>query len=72
MEFEFPRLEKLVEGMKEEFWKELDSLKYELHSIKEKILNEIRIHHTLESSTQEEVKENKDVEPQSLTGIVEA
>jgi hypothetical protein len=55
-----------MEVMKEEFKKELDALKYYIHSIKEEILNEIMVHHTLKSSTQEEVKENKDVEFQSL------
>ena len=47
--------------MKDEFKKGLYSLKHDLHSIKEKILNKIRVRHTLKSSTQEEIKENKDV-----------
>ena len=67
MEFQLSRLEKEMENMKEEFQKELDALKYDLHSIKEEILNEIRVHHTLNSSTEEEDKENKNVESQSLT-----
>ena len=58
--------------MKEEFKKELDDLKYDIHSIKEEILNEIRVWHTRKSFTQEEVNENKDVESLSLTGKVEA
>ena len=61
-----------MENMKEEFQKELDALEYDINSIKEEILNEIRVCHTLKSSTQEEVKENKDVESQSLTRKVEA
>ena len=56
------RLEKATESMKHEFQKESDALKYDMHSIKEEILSEIRVCHTLKSSTQEEVKENKDVE----------
>ena len=47
-------------------------MKYDIHSIKEKNLNEIRVRHTRKSFTQEEVNENKDVESQSLTGKVEA
>ena len=43
-----------------------------MNSIKKEIFNEIRAHHTPISSTQEEVKENKDVESQSLTRKVEA
>ena len=35
-------------------------------------MNEIRVLHTLNSSTQEEVKENKDVESESHTGKIEA
>ena len=35
-------------------------------------MNKIKVRHTLKSSTQEEVKENKDVESQPLTGKVEA
>ena len=50
----------------------MDSLKYDIHSIKEKNLTEIRVRHTRKSSTQEEVKKKKDVESQSLTGKVEA
>ena len=65
-------LEKEMESGKEEFQKELYSLKYDIHSIKEGILNEIRVRHTRKSFTQEEVNENKDVESQSLTGKVEA
>ena len=61
-----------MESMKEEIKKELDSLKYYIHSIKEEFFNEIRVLHTLKSSTQEEVKDNKDVESQSLTSKVEA
>ena len=67
MEFQLSRLEKEMESMKEEFKKELDALKYDIHSIKEEILNEIRVHHTHKSFTQEEVTENKDVESQLLT-----
>ena len=51
-----------MESMNKEFKKELDALKYDIHSIKEEILNEIRVLHTLNSSTEEEVKENKDVD----------
>ena len=58
--------------MNEEFQKELDVLKYDIHSIKEEILNKIRVRHTRKSSIQEKIKENKDVESQSLTGKVEA
>ena len=72
MEVQLSRLEKEMESMKEEFKKELDALKYDIHSIKEEILNEIRVRHVRKSSTQEEVKENKHVESQSLTGKVEA
>ena len=57
--------------MKEEFQKELDTLKYDLNSIKEEVLNEIRARPTRNSST-EKVKENKYVEFQSLTGKIEA
>ena len=35
-------------------------------------MNDIRVRHTRNSFTQEEVKENKDVESQSLRGKVEA
>ena len=35
MEFQLSRLEKAVESMKDEFKKELDALKYDIHSIKE-------------------------------------
>ena len=58
--------------MKEEFQKELDAFKYYLHSINEEILNERRVLHMRRSSTQEEIKENKDVEFQSPIGKVEA
>jgi hypothetical protein len=51
MEFQLFRLEKVMESMKDKFKKELDSLKYDLHSIKEEIWNEIKVHHTLNSST---------------------
>ena len=71
MEFRFSRLEKEMERM-EEFKKELDALKYDIHSMREEILNEIRVRHTCKSFTQEEVNENKDVESLSLTGKVEA
>ena len=66
------RLEKEMESMKEEFQKELDALKYDIHSMREEILNEIRVRHTCKSFTQEEVNQNKDVESLSLTGKVEA
>lgn len=46
-------LEMEMEIMKEEFQKELDSLKCDIHSIKEEILNVIRVRHTRKSSTQE-------------------
>ena len=72
MEFQLSRLEKEMESMKEEFQKELDALKYDIHSMREEILNEIRVRHTHKSFTQEEVNENKDVESQSLIGKVEA
>ena len=72
MEFQLSRLEKEMESIKEEFQKELDSLKYHIHSIKEQILNEIRVRHTRKSFTQEEVNKNKDGESLSLTGKVEA
>ena len=62
MEFQLSSLEKEIESMKEEFEKELDSIKYDWHSIKEQIFNDIRVIHTIKSSTQEEVKENKDIE----------
>ena len=68
----FSRLEKEIESMKEEFQKDLDALKYDIHSIKEEILNEIKVRHTHKSCTQEEVDENKDVESRSLTVKVEA
>ena len=35
MEFQLSMLEKEMESMKEEFQKELDALKYDIHSIKE-------------------------------------
>ena len=60
-----------MESVKEVFKKELDALKYYIHSIKEEILNEIRVGHTRKSFTKE-LNENKDVESQSLTGKVEA
>ena len=66
------RLEKEMESMKEEFQKELDALKYDIHSMREDILNEIRVRHTRKSFTQEEVNNNKVVESQSVTGKVEA
>ena len=47
------RLEKEMESMKEEFHKELDPLKYDIHSMREDILNEIRVRHTRKSFTQE-------------------
>ena len=37
------RLEKEMESMKEEFYKELDALKYDIHSMRKEILNEIRV-----------------------------
>ena len=43
MEVQLSMLEKEMESMKEEFKKELDALKYDIHSIKEEILNEIRV-----------------------------
>ena len=55
------RLEKEMESMKEEFQKELDAFKYDIHSMTEEILNEIRVRHTRKSFTQEG-NENKDVE----------
>ena len=61
-----------MESKKEEFQKEWDALKYDIHSIKEEILNEIRVWHTPKSFNQEEVNENKDGESQSVTGKVEA
>jgi predicted RNase H-like nuclease (RuvC/YqgF family) len=69
MEFQLSRLEKEMESMKEEFKKELYALKYDINSIKKEILNGIRVLHTLKSSTQEQVNENKDVESQSPTGV---
>ena len=71
MELQLSRLEKEMENIKEKFKKEFDALKYDIHSIKEEILNEIRALHTCNSSTKE-VKKNKDVESQSLTVKVEA
>ena len=53
------RLEKEMESMKEEFQKELDALKYDIHSMKEFFLNEIRVWDTCKSFTQEEVNENR-------------
>ena len=35
MEFHLSRLEKEMESMREQFQKELDALKYDIHSIKE-------------------------------------
>lgn len=65
MEFHLSRLEKAVESMKVEFQKELDELKFDLHSIEEN-LNEIRVFHSLNSSIEEdEDKENKNVESYS-------
>ena len=52
--------------------KKFESLTYDIYSIKEEILNEIRVQDTHKSFTQEEVKENKDVESQSLTRNIEA
>ena len=34
MEFQWSRLEKEMESMKEEFRKELDALKYDIHSLR--------------------------------------
>ena len=53
------RLEKEMERITEEFHKELDSLKYDINSMREEILNEIRVRHTRKSFTQEEVNKNK-------------
>ena len=39
MEFQLSRLEKTMGIMKDEFKKKLDALKYDLHSIKEEIMN---------------------------------
>ena len=50
----------------------MDSLKYDFPFIKEEILNEIRVYHTLNSFTQDEIKENKDVEFESRIGKFEA
>ena len=61
-----------MESMKVEFQKELDALKYDIHSMMEEILNEIRVQHTRKSFTQEEVNENKDVDSLSLKRKVEA
>lgn len=58
--------------MKDEFKQKLDALKYDLHSFKEDSLNETRVLHTLNSSTQEEDKDNKNVESQSHIGKAEA
>ena len=44
----------------------MDALKYDIHSMREEILNEIMVQHTHKSFTQEEVNENKDVESQHL------
>ena len=71
IELQLSLLEKEMERRKEEFKKELDSLKSNMHSIKEEILNEIRFWHTRQSCTQEEVNENKDVESSSIIGKVE-
>ena len=60
------RLEKEIESMKKEFQKELDALKYDIHSMREEILNEIRVRHTHKSFTQEEVNENKVLSPSHL------
>jgi hypothetical protein len=38
MEFQWFKLEKEMESMKEEFKNEMDSLKYDIYSIKEEIL----------------------------------
>ena len=43
MEFQLSMLEKEMERKKEEFKKELDSLIYDINSIKEYIFNEIRV-----------------------------
>lgn len=48
--------------MEYELKQELDNLKYDMHSIKEDNFNEIRVLHTLNLSTREEDKENKNVE----------
>ena len=72
MEFQLSRLEKEMERMKDQFKNELNALRYDIKCIKKEILNEIRVHDILRSSTQEEVKKNKDVESQSLTRKVEA
>ena len=70
MEFKLLKLKKVMERMKDEFRQELDALKHAFHSIKEEIFSERRVLHILNSSTQEEVKENKDVESQSHIGKV--
>ena len=72
MEFKLSKLTRVVKSMNNKFKQELDALRYDLHSIKEKSLNEIRVHRTLNSSTQEEEKENKNVESQSHIGKIEA
>ena len=46
--------------MEDGFKKELDSLKYGLHSIEE-IFNKIRVFHKLNSSIEEEDKEKRNV-----------
>ena len=50
----------------------MDSLKYDLQSIKEEVMNEIRVQHIRKSFTQEQVNKNKDVGSLSLTGKFEA
>ena len=50
-----------MEGMKDQINKELDSFKDGIHAIKGGILDEIIFLYTLNSSTQEEDKENINV-----------
>ena len=68
MEFKLLKLKHIMERMTDEFKQELDAFKYAFHSIKVEILNEVRVLHTFNSSTQEEDKENNNVESSSHIG----
>ena len=72
MEFKLFKLKKVVERMKNKFKQELNALKYDIHSIKGGILNEVKVLHTLNSYTQEGYKKNKNVEFQSHIRKIEA
>jgi hypothetical protein len=70
MEFKLSKLTMVVESMKDEFKQELNALKYDVHSIKEEILNEIRVHHTFNSSTKKKIKRPRILGPNYIYGKI--